>query len=235
MIVVVNDAVGEIGVVVCAVGLMFGDLYKLWCVCDFDGKGYYVEYGYLCMGYEIFGGMGIKFVAFEREVYVMIGDGFYLMLLGDLMMVVAEGVLFVIVFVDNYGYVSIGVFLCLVGGVGFGIYYCVGVFVDGELLLFMLLIDLVVNVESFGACVIRACIVDDVRVALVDARGVDGLVVIYVEVDCYVGVLSYEGWWDVFVVEVFEVLSVQVACEQYDAVRGAQRSYVALIEWEFAK
>ena len=44
--------------VVCAAGSMPGDLHKLWRTRD--PKGYHVEYGYSCMGYEIAGGLGVK-------------------------------------------------------------------------------------------------------------------------------------------------------------------------------
>ena len=55
-----------------------GDLAKLWRTRD--PKGYHVEYGYSCMGYEIAGGLGVKLAAPERDVYVLVGDGSYLML-----------------------------------------------------------------------------------------------------------------------------------------------------------
>jgi 3D-(3,5/4)-trihydroxycyclohexane-1,2-dione acylhydrolase (decyclizing) len=69
-------------VVVCAAGSMPGDLHKLWRTRD--PKGYHVEYGYSCMGYEIAGGLGIKMAAPEREVYVMVGDGSYLMMSAEI-------------------------------------------------------------------------------------------------------------------------------------------------------
>ena len=56
------------------------------------GKGYHVEYGYSCMGYEIPGGMGVKLAAPERDVFVLVGDGSYLMMPGDLATAVAEGI-----------------------------------------------------------------------------------------------------------------------------------------------
>ncbi len=45
-------------VVVCAAGSMPGDLHKLWRTRD--RKGYHVEYGYSCMGYEVAGGIGVQ-------------------------------------------------------------------------------------------------------------------------------------------------------------------------------
>ena len=49
---------GPRDVVVCAAGSMPGDLHKLWRTRD--PKGYHVEYGFSCMGYEIAGGLGVK-------------------------------------------------------------------------------------------------------------------------------------------------------------------------------
>ena len=69
----INDAAGETGVIVCAAGSAPGDLHKLWVARDPAGKGYHVEYGYSCMGYEIPGGIGVKLAAPEREVYVLVG------------------------------------------------------------------------------------------------------------------------------------------------------------------
>ena len=117
----VNAAAGPADVVVCAAGSMPGDLHKLWRARD--PKGYHVEYGYSCMGYEIPGGIGVKLAAPEREVFVMIGDGSYLMLPGELVTAVAEGVKLVVVLVQNHGYASIGALSRSVGSAGFGTRY----------------------------------------------------------------------------------------------------------------
>ena len=53
----VNAGTGPRDVVICAAGSMPGDLHKLWRTRD--PKGYHVEYGYSCMGYEIAGGLGV--------------------------------------------------------------------------------------------------------------------------------------------------------------------------------
>jgi 3D-(3,5/4)-trihydroxycyclohexane-1,2-dione acylhydrolase (decyclizing) len=207
---------------------MPGDLHKLWRARDPEGKGYHVEYGYSCMGYEIPGGMGIKLAAPEREVFVMIGDASYLMLPGELATAVAEGVKLTIVLVDNHGYASIGALSRSVGGAGFGTHYRAGVPVDGEPLPPPLPgVDLALNAESLGARVFRARDVDDVRDALAEARGVDGPVVIHIETDRYAGVPSYEGWWEVPVAEVSDDPAVQAAREEYERARSAQRTLIA--------
>src|SRR5262245_24472075 len=223
----VNDAAGETGVVVCAAGSMPGDLHKLWRARDPKGKGYHVEYGYSCMGYEIPGGMGIKLAAPEREVYVMIGDASYLMLPGELATAVAEGVSMTIVLVDNHGYASIGALSRSVGGAGFGTIYRAGVPTDDEPLPPPLPVDLAANAESLGARVFRARDVGEVRDALASSRGIEGPVVIHIETDRYAGVPSYDGWWEVPVAEVSDDPGVRAAREQYERAREAQRALIS--------
>jgi 3D-(3,5/4)-trihydroxycyclohexane-1,2-dione acylhydrolase (decyclizing) len=230
----VNDAAGETGVVVCAAGSMPGDLHKLWRARD--PKSYHVEYGYSCMGYEIPGGMGVKLAAPDREVFVMVGDGSYLMLPGELVTAVAEQIKLTIVLVDNHGYASIGALSRSLGSAGFGTHYRQQG--NGALLedaadgtgpagpAEPLPIDLGANVESLGAHLIRARTVDDLRAALADARGIDGPVVIHIEVDRYAGVPSYEGWWEVPVAEVSDDPRVRAARDEYERARQAQRRYV---------
>ena len=93
-------------VVVCAAGSMPGDLHKLWRTRD--RKGYHVEYGYSCMGYEVAGGIGAKMAEPDRDVFVMVGDGSYLMMATELVTAVQEGVKVIVVLVQNHGFASIG-------------------------------------------------------------------------------------------------------------------------------
>jgi 3D-(3,5/4)-trihydroxycyclohexane-1,2-dione acylhydrolase (decyclizing) len=225
----INDAAGQTGVVVCAAGSAPGDLHKLWRARDPAGKGYHVEYGYSCMGYEIPGGMGVKLAAPEREVYVLIGDGSYLMLPGELVTAVAQRVPIVIVLVDNHGYASIGALSRSVGSSGFGTLYR---FSDnGSVPLDpastdVLPLDLAANAESLGARVLRANTIEDLREALDSARGTAGPVVIHIEADRYHGVPSYESWWDVPVAEVSDQAPVRAAREAYDQAHKHQRQYL---------
>ena len=98
----VNAASGPRDVVVCAAGGMPGDLLKLWR--PVDPKGYRLEYGYSCMGYEIAGGLGAKMADPSREIYVMVGDGLYLMLHTEIVTSLEEGLKLTIVVVDNSGF-----------------------------------------------------------------------------------------------------------------------------------
>jgi 3D-(3,5/4)-trihydroxycyclohexane-1,2-dione acylhydrolase (decyclizing) len=221
-------------VVVCAAGSAPGDLHKLWRARD--PKGYHVEYGYSCMGYEIPGAIGVKLAAPERDVFAMVGDGSYLMLPGELVTAVAENVHVVVVLVDNHGYASIGALSRTVGSAGFGTHYRRRE--DGQLLdaadgegpaqpAEPLPVDLAANAESLGARVVRTRTVDELREALEGAKASGGgPVVVYVETDRYAGVPGYEGWWDVPVAEVSDDPAVQEARQEYEQSRAAQRQYV---------
>jgi 3D-(3,5/4)-trihydroxycyclohexane-1,2-dione acylhydrolase (decyclizing) len=233
----INDAAGETGVVVCAAGSAPGDLHKLWRARDPDGKGYHVEYGYSCMGYEIPGGMGIKLAASERDVFVLIGDGSYLMMPGDLATAAAEGIGIVVVIVDNGGYASIGALSRSLGGAGFGTHYRLadngGPPLDAPdasgpaAPLRASQVDLAANAESLGVRTLRASTLEELRDALAVAKADDGPVAVYIEVDRYAGVPSYESWWDVPVAEVSDDGAVQAAREEYERAREQQRAYVA--------
>jgi 3D-(3,5/4)-trihydroxycyclohexane-1,2-dione acylhydrolase (decyclizing) len=216
-------------VVVCAAGSMPGDLHKLWRTRD--PKGYHVEYGYSTMGYEIAGGLGIKMAAPEREVYVMVGDGSYLMMSAEIVTSVQEGQKLTIVLVDNSGFSSIGALSRSVGTKGFGTQYryrkngSIGLDTEeepGE----TLPVDLATNAESLGAHVIRAKSVGELKGALAEAKGVDRTVVIHIQVDRYEGVPDYESFWDVPVAQVSGMETVRSAHEEYAQNRQAERRYL---------
>ncbi|TML20179.1 MAG: 3D-(3,5/4)-trihydroxycyclohexane-1,2-dione acylhydrolase (decyclizing) [Actinobacteria bacterium] len=223
----VNDAAGPTDVVVCAAGSMPGDLHKLWRTRD--PKGYHVEYGYSCMGYEIAGGLGVKMAAPEREVYVMVGDGSYLMLSSEIVTSIQEGLKLTIVLVDNHGFNSIGSLSRSLGTDGFGTQYrfrrngSLGVDSDPSPPP-VLPVDLAANAESLGAHVIRCRTIDDLRAGLDEAKRQESTVVLAVEVDRYEGVPGYESWWDVPVAEVSEVDTVRAAREAYEEARTRERT-----------
>jgi 3D-(3,5/4)-trihydroxycyclohexane-1,2-dione acylhydrolase (decyclizing) len=223
----VNDASEDADVVVCAAGSMPGDLHKLWRTRD--PKGYHVEYGYSCMGYEIAGGLGVKMAAPEREVYVLVGDGSYLMLSGEIVTSIQEGLKLTIVVVDNHGFNSIGSLSRSLGTDGFGTQYRYrrngSIGLDGESSPAPVLpIDLAANAESLGARVIRCANVDDLRDGLEEAKTSEATTVLTIEVDRYEGVPSYESWWDVPVAEVSELEAVRAARELYEEARRRERT-----------
>ena len=212
----VNDVAGDTGVVVNAAGSAPGDLHKLWRARDPLGKGYHVEYGFSCMGYEIPGGMGVKLAAPEREVWVLVGDASWLMSPGELVTAVQERIPIRIVLVDNHGYASIGALSRSVGSDGFGTIFRSAE--NGQLprddngaLPAPLPVDLAASVAALGVPVTRADTLDELRSALTAMRGAAGPTCVYVETDRYQGVPNFDGWWDVPVAQVGGEESVRQA------------------------
>ncbi len=116
-----NSTLGPRDVIVCAAGSLPGDLHKLWRTRD--PKNYHMEYGYSCMGYEIAGGLGVKMADPTREVYVLVGDGSYLMMAQEIVTSLQENVKLNIVLFDNHGFSSIGGLSRACGSGGFGTRY----------------------------------------------------------------------------------------------------------------
>ena len=146
---VLQDTLAPTDVIVCAAGSLPGDLHKLWRARD--PKGYHLEYGYSCMGYEIAGGLGVKMAAPDRGVYVLVGDGSYLMMAQEIVTAVQERVAITIVLLDNHGFASIGGLSESVGSGGFGTRYRGRNPDTGELDGGVLPIDLAANAASLGA------------------------------------------------------------------------------------
>jgi 3D-(3,5/4)-trihydroxycyclohexane-1,2-dione acylhydrolase (decyclizing) len=219
----VNAVSGARDVVVCAAGSLPGDLHKLWRTRD--PKGYQVEYGYSCMGYEIAGGLGVKMAAPDREVFVLVGDGSYLMMSQELVTAVQEGVKLTIVLVQNHGFASIGALSDSVGSERFGTSLRFRDGATGRLDGAVVPVDLVANAASLGVVASRATTVRELREALVAARSEKGPVLIQIETDPLVPAPSSESWWDVPVAEVSGLEPTTRARAIYEASKVQQRRY----------
>ncbi|MCV2490302.1 3D-(3,5/4)-trihydroxycyclohexane-1,2-dione acylhydrolase (decyclizing) [Geodermatophilus sp. YIM 151500] len=222
---VVNEVSAARDVVVCAAGSMPGDLHKMWRVRD--PKGYHVEYGYSCMGYEIPGGIGIRMASPDRDVFVMVGDGSYLMMPTELVTAVQEGVKIVVVLVQNHGFASIGALSESLGSQRFGTRYRYRSSSSGRLDGDVLPVDLAANAASLGVDVLVAQDGPSLEAALRKAKASERATVVHVETDPLVDAPSSRSWWDVPVSEVSTLSSTQEARAVYDGWKAAQRPYLA--------
>jgi 3D-(3,5/4)-trihydroxycyclohexane-1,2-dione acylhydrolase (decyclizing) len=204
---VVNEVSGPADVVVCAAGSMPGDLHKLWRTRD--PKGYHVEYGYSCMGYEIAGGLGVRLAAPERDVFVMVGDGSYLMMAQELVTAVAERVKLIVVLVDNRGFASIGALSESVGAQRFGTRYRYRDPEADQLTGPDLPVDLAANAASLGVDVLRTSTVEE-----------------FVRTDPLRSAPDSAAWWDVPVAEVSTLDSTANARKEYETHRRDRRNYL---------
>ncbi|MCG2613230.1 3D-(3,5/4)-trihydroxycyclohexane-1,2-dione acylhydrolase (decyclizing) [Terrimonas sp. NA20] len=210
-------------VVLCAAGSLPGDLHKLWQTRD--SKGFHLEYGYSCMGYEIAGGLGVKMSDPSREVYVMVGDGSYLMMAQEIITSVQEGYKLTIVLINNNGYASIGGLSQSLGTNGFGTHYKYRNKNSGQLNGKHLPVDLATNAQSLGAIVLRTKTLDDFNHALAEAKTIDRTTLIYIETDRNERVGGY-AWWDVPVAETSSSASVKQSYQKLVSNRKKQRYHL---------
>lgn len=220
---VVNEFARPKDVVLCAAGSLPGDLHKLWRTRD--PKGYHLEYGYSCMGYEIAGGLGAKMADPSREVYVMVGDGSYLMMNTEIVTAVQEGLKIIIVLIDNHGFASIGGLSGAVGSQEFGTRYRYRT-ASGQLDGPPLPVDFAANARSLGAHAIEAKDIVSFQAALAEARQQTQTTVIVVETDREQRVGGYESWWDVPIAEVSDLASTQAARAQYVEQKKKERHFI---------
>jgi 3D-(3,5/4)-trihydroxycyclohexane-1,2-dione acylhydrolase (decyclizing) len=225
---VVNRVSGPRDVVVCAAGSMPGDLHKLWRTRD--RKGYHVEYGYSCMGYEIAGGLGVKLAAPDREIFVLVGDGSYLMMAQEIVTAVQEGIKLTIVLVQNHGFASIGALSESLGSQRFGTRYRYRDAETGRLDGDTLPVDLAANAASLGADVLWATTIEEFESALRDARDRPRTTVVHVVTDPLAPAPSSEAWWDVPVAEVAELESTRTARATYEQSKHTQRTFLSTRE-----
>jgi 3D-(3,5/4)-trihydroxycyclohexane-1,2-dione acylhydrolase (decyclizing) len=200
-------------VVVCAAGGLPGELHKLWRV---PGRGgYHLEYGYSCMGYEIAGGIGVKMAHLDREVFVLVGDGSYLMLNSELAAAAAAGIKTIVVLLDNHGFGCIQRLQQATGGAPFN-----NLLADrsgrppG--------IDFASHARALGAQAEAVKGIPALEEALVRARAAAGPYVIVIETDPARGTAEGGAWWDVAVPEVSDRAEVRAARASYEKRRATR-------------
>ncbi|MBL8954709.1 MAG: 3D-(3,5/4)-trihydroxycyclohexane-1,2-dione acylhydrolase (decyclizing) [Myxococcaceae bacterium] len=205
----VNAASRPGDVVVCAAGGLPGELHKLWRTRQ--PGGYHVEYGYSCMGYEIAGGLGVKMAKPDAEVFVMVGDGSYLMMNSELATSVALGRKLVVVLLDNRG---------------FGCIHRLQQATVGEEhnnLLGGPAVDFVAHARSLGAKAEKVESLAALPAALGRAMAARETSVVVIETEAKKSTAAGGTWWDVPVAEVSSSAKTQAARAKYVEARKAQK------------
>jgi 3D-(3,5/4)-trihydroxycyclohexane-1,2-dione acylhydrolase (decyclizing) len=219
----VNEFAGSRDVVLCAAGSLPGDLHKLWRTVD--PKGFHLEYGYSTMGYECAAGIGAKMASPDREIYVMVGDGNYLMMNNEIVTAVQEGIKYTIILLNNNGFGSIGGLSQSIGSQRFGTKYRFRDSQTGFLSGDYLPVNFAENARSLGAIVIEATDIASLKAALSEAKNNNSVTVITIETDLYKGVPG-NAWWEVAVSEVSDIDTVQDAYKEYTENRRKQRYFL---------
>ena len=192
--------------IVCAAGGLPGELHKLW-QCREAGT-YHVEYGYSCMGYEIAGGLGTKLAMPEREVWVLIGDGSYLMMNSEIATSVMLNKKLNIVVLDNGGFGCIDRLQRSCGGASFN-----NLFPEGSG------VDFAGHAASLGANSRKVASLAELEAALPEIRAERRTSVVVIATDPAASTNAGGAWWDVPVPETSDRTEVAAARAAYDAAR----------------
>lgn len=207
-----NRLIGEDAIIVGASGSLPGDLQRVWR--PVKPKTYHMEYGFSCMGYEVSGAFGVKMAEPGKEVYVMVGDGSYLMLHSELVTSIQEGRKINVLLFDNNGFGCIHNLQRSQGIPTFGTVFNFRCEKTGELTGEKMPIDFAANAGSYGAATYTATTVEELRAALamVKESKVSTLIDIKVLPDTMTG--GYDSWWRVGVPEVAERETVRDAYDR---------------------
>jgi 3D-(3,5/4)-trihydroxycyclohexane-1,2-dione acylhydrolase (decyclizing) len=194
-----------------------GDLLKLWDATG--GRTCHLEFGYSCMGYEIPAGLGVRLAQPQGEVYVLIGDGTYLMNPTEIVTALQEGLKITIVLAENHGYQCIRRLQMWRTGVSFGNEFRCrdpgSNRLEGE----YVKIDLARNAESFGARSWHVETPEQLRQALREARAEMRACVIVAEIEKHRFLPGGGIWWDVAPAEVSQDPKTRELRAQYEQDR----------------
>lgn len=206
---VINAFVGEDDIIVCAAGSLPGDLHRLWR--NTRPKTYHLEYGFSCMGYEVAGGLGVKMASPDAEVYVIVGDGSYLMMHSELLTSLQEGYKINVIVLNNHGYQCIRNLQMAHGSKGFGNEFrrrsSESRHLDGE----KLKVDFTQYANGLGAAAWHAADVQALKQCLQKAKQSSISTVITIDVLAHTMSHGYESWWRVGVAEVSQGQAVTKA------------------------
>lgn len=204
----VMRAADKNAIVVAAAGGLPGDLHKLWRTRR--PGGYHMEYGYSCMGYEIAGGVGVAMAEPDRDIYVLVGDGSYLMMNSEIATAVMLGLRLTLIVIDNQGFGCIHRLQAATGNAAFN-----NRLTDSRHEV-LPRIDFVAHAKALGAAAVRAQTPAELEAFIAAARARGGVNAIVVETDARNGLAAGGAWWDVAVPEVSDAESVRAARVKYE-------------------
>ncbi|MFC4599558.1 3D-(3,5/4)-trihydroxycyclohexane-1,2-dione acylhydrolase (decyclizing) [Cohnella hongkongensis] len=220
---VINETIGDEAVIVCAAGSLPGDLQRLWR--PGHARGYHMEYGFSCMGYEVSGAFGVALAEPDREVYALVGDGSYLMLHSELVTSLQEGRKLTVLLFDNHGFQCIHNLQRSHGSDGFGNEFRYREPLTGRYTGAPMPIDFAAHARSMGAAAYKACSAEELREALRQAKNETRTTLIEITVLPGTNTDGYESWWHVGVPEVSASPKVVQAHEDMNKQKSRAKAY----------
>jgi len=219
-----NNLVTEDDVIVAAAGSLPGDLHRIWQ--SKKPKDYHLEYAYSCMGYEVAAGFGVRLAKEDTpgEIYVLVGDGSFVMMHSELLTSIQEHQKITIIIFNNHGFQCIRNLQEGNGSQGFGNEFRYREAQTNRLTGEYLPIDFCQYAAGLGAKTFFAESYDQLEAAFKAAKAETHSSVIVLPVLPKTMSNGYQTWWRVGVAEVSKSAEVnkahQLMAEQLEKVRG---------------
>lgn len=188
-LIAMNDYIDPSSIMIAAAGSLPGDVHRIWN--PMRKNTYHMEYGYSMMGYEVPAGLGAKLAKPDDEIYVLVGDGSFLMLHSELVTAIQYNKKVNIVLFNNSGFHSINNLQMSHGGESFLTEFTTA---NDEILD----IDFAKVAEGYGAKGYQVNTVEDFKTAIDDAKKQDRSTLIEVRVLPKTMTHGYgKTWWHV--------------------------------------
>jgi 3D-(3,5/4)-trihydroxycyclohexane-1,2-dione acylhydrolase (decyclizing) len=170
------------------------------------------------MVYEIAGGVGVKMARGpDAEVFVLVGDGSYLMMNSEIVTSVQLGQKLIIVLLDNHGYGCIHRLQGATVGDEFNNLLAVGDVPPPA-------IDFVAHARAMGAQAEKVAGLAQLPAALERAMAAKRTSVVLIETDPEKSTQAGGAWWDVPVAEISTSEKTTAARKKYEEQRTRQRT-----------
>ena len=212
----VNRLAGPRDLALTAAGGMPGELEMCWKA---KGVGTFdCEFGFSCMGYEIAGGWGAAMADPTRDVFVLVGDGSYLLMNSDVYSSVLTGHKMIVVVCDNGGFAVIDRLQTNKGQDSFN-----NLIEKGTNVKTPFRVDFAKHAEAMGAVGIRVRSIGDLEAAIAQAKQADRTTVIHVDVHPTDWTGENGSWWECGTPEISASERVEAAFRAHLAGKKKQR------------
>jgi len=218
-----NELIEKDAIIVNASGSLPSDCQRLWDV--YEHNTYHSEYAFSCMGYEVAGAIGAKLAEPDKEVYVLVGDGAFLMLHTEIVTAIQERIKINIILFDNSGFQCIHNLQRGQGIPSFSNEYRYRDSQSGSLSGDCLCIDYAKLAESYGGKGYTIETLDELRNAFKEIKNNNTVSLLHVKVLPGTMTSGYETWWRVGTAQVSVHEEVEKAAQKIMEISKNIRQY----------
>ena len=220
-----NRLTGPGDVIVTAAGTPPADVHRMWDPSN--GSECHIEFGFSCMGHEIPAGLGYRLARPDAPggIFVVIGDGTYLIGNTELVTAVQENLNVNVIVIENGGYQAIRALQVGKTGREFGNELRARDAGENRLSGPYVEVDYAANAASMGCSVHRPQTLEQLATAVEAARGEDGPSVIVAHVEPHRLLSPTECFWDVGIFQASDDERMRTLSAEHQEGQRTQRFF----------